>query len=802
MAEFERAQVTLEFDKIIELLADCATTEGAALLARNLTPTDNLARLRKMQTETTDAKAMAVVRGAPSFDGVRDVGDAVERAEKGAALSAKELLEIAGVLRAARRVQEYGAECEKTNSLSERFARLLPAKALETKILRAIVSEDMIADEASPALADIRRHIRHIGTRMREQLQTYISGNTYSKYLQENIITMRSGRYVIPVKSEYRGEIKGLIHDTSASGATVFIEPFAVVEANNELREYERKEAREIERILADLSATCAEVGDAILLNYHNLTELAFLFAKAELSARMDATEVTFDTGHSLSLVRARHPLLPKETVVPITLSLGDEFDTLVITGPNTGGKTVSLKTVGLFVLMAQAGLHLPADESSHLCVFSRVLADIGDAQSIEQSLSTFSSHMVNIVDITARVDAQSLVLFDELGAGTDPIEGAALAVSVLEYVQRKGALCVATTHYAELKAYALETSRFCNASCEFDVETLRPTYRLLVGTPGKSNAFAISEKLGLAKQIVDRARHFVSGEEKHFERVLAKLERSRGEMEQKKAEAEALLAATEAARKQEEADLARRMAEAQKEIERAKREAEQLLTSARATSEFVFAELAAAKKAKDKAGYAERLDEARRAVKRSLRETDLNLPDLDASAARPEGYTFSRPLQKGDKVWVCDLGCEGEVLAPPDRSEMVQIRAGVVKTKTPLSNLMFAADVRLKKAAAPERSKYRTVRKKDTEYDISRSFSMELDLRGKNGEEGWMATDKYLDEAVLAGMQVVHLIHGKGTGALRKALWEFLRRDSRIKSFRIGAYGEGDGGVTVVELK
>lgn len=803
MTDFERAQKTLEFDKIIEMLADCAMTDGAKTMARRLTPCDNLARLRRLQSETTDAKKMAVVRGAPSFEGVRAIEDAVERAVKGAALTPRELLDCAGVLRATRRVQDYGAETTE-GSLVERFARLLPNRRVEDRITRALPAEDMVADEASPALSDIRRGIRRMAQKMRDQLQTYISSNTYSKYLQENIITMRGGRYVIPVKSEYRGEIKGLIHDTSASGATVFIEPFAVVEANNQLRELERKEAREIERILAELSALVAEIADSLLLNYQNLTELAFLFAKAELSVRMDATEAIFTPDRGLSLVRARHPLLDPKKVVPITISLGEEWDTLVITGPNTGGKTVSLKTVGLFVLMAQSGLHLPVEESSRLCVFSQVLADIGDAQSIEQSLSTFSSHMVNIVSITERVGEASLVLFDELGAGTDPVEGAALAIAVLEFVQRRGAMCVATTHYAELKAYALETPRFCNASCEFDVETLRPTYRLIVGTPGKSNAFAISEKLGLHQQIVDRARHYVSGEEKTFEKMLARLDRSRAEMEKKRREAEQLLAETEIARKREEAERAQRMAETQREIDRARREAEQLLTSARATSEFVFGQLEQAKKAQEQAGFADRLDEARRAVKRSLRETDLNIDPLhtEETPARPADYKLVRPLQKGDAVWVCDLACEGTVLTPPDKSGQVQIQAGVVRTKRSVDLLMFASDVK-KPKQKPERSKYRnTEHKHSATYDIARTFSVELDLRGKNGEEGWRMTDKYLDDAVIAGVPSVRLIHGKGTGALRKALWEFLRVDARVKGYRLGAYGEGDTGVTVVELK
>ena len=590
---FEKAIKTLEFDKIRQMLSDVAPTEGSKAMAAELMPSESIAEVRTLLAETDAAKAMQSLKGMPPFYGIADVTDSLERADKGAVLSTRELLDICSVLRAARGLREYAnlSHSEET-ALTEYFTRLTPNKYLEEKISRCIQSEDMISDAASEKLADIRRHIRIENSRVRDILQKYITSPEYSKHLQDQIVTMRDGRYVIPVRAESKNEIKGLVHDTSASGATLFIEPLSVVEANNNLRVLETKERDEIERILSELSAEASAASGGILTNYENITLLAFIFAKSQLSLKMEASAPKISDKYELEIFEGRHPLLKTEKVVPINVSLGKKFDTLIITGPNTGGKTVALKTIGLFALMAGAGLHIPASENSTMCVFSDVLADIGDEQSIEQSLSTFSAHMVNIVDILSRINGRTLVLLDELGAGTDPVEGAALAVSILEAVRESGALCAATTHYAELKSYAISTKGVCNASCEFDVETLRPTYRLIIGTPGRSNAFAISEKLGISKDIIQRAQRYVSGEDKRFENVIEQLEKTRIEAEKAKSEAEKLLAEAKKERLDTEqlTDSLRKQAE--KELEKARATAVRTVESAKASSAFIFEQM------------------------------------------------------------------------------------------------------------------------------------------------------------------------------------------------------------------
>ncbi len=799
MADFSRALYTLEFDKIRGLLADCATTEGAKELAARLTPSADEGRVRHAQRQTSDAKRLVQSKGAPSFGRIIDVQNAVDRAEKGATLSQKELLMAANILTTARHVRDYG-EADRTypTCLDEIFSRLFVLRSLEQTIRRALPSEDTVADEASPTLADLRRKMRNANQKIKDTLAQY-TGGVRSRYLQENIVTQRNGRYVIPVKAEYKNEIKGLLHDTSASGATVFIEPMAVVDANNELCELARKEQREIERILAELSAECVSVATELKLNYQNLTELAFLFAKAELSFRQNANEVAFSSDRTVRLTRARHPLLSPKTVVPIDIYLGQDYDTLVITGPNTGGKTVTLKTLGLSVLMAQSGLHICAEESSTLPIFDGVRADIGDEQSIEQSLSTFSAHMTHIVKILAEITPDSLVLFDELGAGTDPIEGAALAVAILERVRESGALCAATTHYAELKMYALDTPGVKNASCEFDLATLRPTYRLIIGSPGKSNAFAISERLGLPPEIVARANALVSGDSKRFETVIGALEAERVEMEKNRREAQQLRAQM----KKKEETLAQRLAEesakTERELEQARAKASQMLAGARAASDAIFAELDALKKKRESEALAQALEESRRMVRRTLRETDVDVdPVLDAQA---ENYVLPRPLRVGDRVILKNIQKEGEVVSIAERGDAVTVRTGSLLTKTKQSNLMLAQDAVAKPLSKPQRSQRRTP-PAAAQIAVSRNFSYEIDLRGEYGEDAWVRVDKYLDDAMLSNMKSVRLVHGKGTGALKRALWERLKTDPRVKSYRLGAYGEGDLGVTVVELK
>ncbi len=787
-----KALTTLEFDKILEMLAAVCQTEGAAETARKLTPTSDIEKVKLRQQHTTDAKTLIGLKGLPSFGRIKDIRDSVERAEKDAVLSLRELLDCAAVLRTARTLLDY-VRSDRTpeTSLGVIFERLTPNRALEEKITRSIVAEDFVADEASPELAEIRRKKRNTDAKIKDILQRYTSGQ--SKYLQENIVTTRGGRFVVPVKAEYRNEVKGLVHDTSASGATVFIEPMAVVEANNELRELEVKEAREIERILRDLSAGIAVSAQTMDLDYLNITELAFIFACGELSYQMDASQPKISDKKIIELYRARHPLLDKKTVVPVSITLGRDYRMVVITGPNTGGKTVTLKTLGLFALMTQAGLHIPAEDTSVMGVFDEVFSDIGDEQSIEQSLSTFSSHMKGIVVIMDKMTENSLVLFDELGAGTDPVEGAALAMSILEETRETGALCAATTHYAELKAYALETDGVVNASCEFDVETLRPTYRLVIGTPGKSNAFAISEKLGLSPVIVARAERFVDTGSRNFENVISKLEETRRALEKEKAEAAESRRIFEADRAKTEEELKKKLAGAEKEAERMRKKAQELLEGARATADFVVAELEKAKKEKDSERFGDAIAEAKKNARQRMREFDDRVNPV-GNADDDEDYVLPRPLKKGDVVRHRNLGTQGVVLDDPDKNGNMNVRMGAVKMRVSEKDLRLIED-------AEEAKKAEQKREARARAQVTKSFKLECDVRGMTGEEAWFTVDQYIDSAVVAGVHQATVIHGKGTGALRNYLHNQFKHDKRVKSFRVGAYGEGDFGVTVLEL-
>ncbi|MBQ9784538.1 MAG: endonuclease MutS2 [Clostridia bacterium] len=790
----EKTLNTLEFDKICAMLADCAPTEGARAKAYRLTPTDDVTDVLRRLRRTTDARKLSDIKGMPPFGSVSDVSEACERAAKGAMLSTRELLEVGRLLHSARALSDY-IKINKPfdTSLDDLFATLLPNRHLEEGITRSILSEDMIADEASRELAEIRRKIRDANNRIKETLQHYISGS-YSKILQESIVTLRNGRYVLPIKAECKNDIKGLIHDTSSSGATVFIEPMAVVDANNELRMLQSREEHEIEKILFALSADVSAASESLRINYHSITDLAFYFACGELSARMHACEAKISGQQRVDLHRARHPLIDPKRVVPINVGIGGDCDTLIITGPNTGGKTVTLKTVGLFALMTQAGLHIPADPESEICVFSRVLVDIGDEQSIEQSLSTFSSHMVNIVRVMNEVDDRSLCLFDELGAGTDPVEGAALAVAVIESVRAAGALCLATTHYTELKTFALDTPGVQNASCEFDVSTLKPTYRLMVGTPGKSNAFAISQKLGLPESIIELAKQHVNSDHVRFEEVIEQLEAARLEADRNREAAEKLRMEYEQMKLDAEREIKSRFFEAERRIEQDRKKAQQMLDSARLSSEFVFEQLEKAKKAEEEKRLAEELDQTRRAVRKIIRESDEKINPVEEKTN--EKYVLPRDLKAGDKVYIVNIDKEGVLLETPDKSGSVLVQAGILKTRTKLSNLQLIE----------EKPQFISGKQKKPASEfhahVNRDFHDEIDLRGLLGDEAWLAVDKYLDEAVIANFPKVRLIHGKGTGALKKALWQHLKGDRRVASFRLGAYGEGDGGVTVVELK
>ncbi len=790
----EKTLSTLEFDKIRTMLADLCPTKGAAEEALRLCPDDRVEIILRRQMRTTDARRLLDTKGLPPFGSVVDMGDICERAIKGATLTPRELLEAAILLRSSRALLDYiRANKLFETSLDEIFERLLPNRPLEDKIFRSIISEEMISDEASGTLADIRRKIRASNARIKETLAKYISGS-YSKYLQENIVTQRSGRYVVPVKIEYRNEVKGLIHDTSSSGATVFVEPMAVVEANNELRMLESKEAHEIERILSDLSASIAGFAPSILLNYRNITELAFVFGCANLSEKLDARAPIINEDRVCRLINARHPLIDKQKVVPITVAIGGEYDTLIITGPNTGGKTVTLKTLGLFALMAQAGLHLPLDEGSSVCIFEKVLVDLGDEQSIEQSLSTFSSHMVTIVSIVNERNDRSLVLFDELGAGTDPVEGAALAVAVIEDMRSAGALCAATTHYTELKTYAMDTEGVCNASCEFDVETLRPTYKLIIGAPGKSNAFAISKKLGLPDYIVERADSYVAGENRAMERILGELDAARQAAEKERDEAARMRREYESYRADAEKILAERLQTSERELERARAKAGAMVESAKRSADYIMEEMDKLRKARESEKLSEELARARRDIRDHMRNHSDSYDPIENRV--DENYVLPRPLVRGDEVFIVSLSKKAVVTDVSDRSDKVGVQAGIIKTKVDISDIrLVESEIQVVSSGQKKKaSSYRAT--------MSRDFRDEIDLRGMTGDEAWGKVDKYFDEAQIAGFHNVRLIHGKGTGALKKALWELLKKDKRIASFRIGQFGEGDGGVTVVELK
>ena len=788
---------TLEYDKIINMLIDCASTEGAKARAASLVPTDDFETVVLRQKRTDDAKRLINAKGYPAFSAQERVVPAAERAYKGAILSPQELLEIASLLRSARAVIDYSsADRTFETSLDEIFTRLMPCRELENNITRSIISEDMIADEASPALADIRRKVRLANNKIKDTLQSYVGGARI-KYLQENIVTMRNGRYVIPVKAEYRNEIKGLVHDTSSSGATLFIEPISVVEANNELKTLAAEEEREIERILASLSADCGNACSIISINYHSITELAFYFACATLAIQMRAEMPKIVNNRVIELKRARHPLIDRHKVVPIDVSIGEGYDTLIITGPNTGGKTVTLKTLGLFVLMAQSGLQIPALESSTLGIFGEVLVDIGDEQSIEASLSTFSSHMVNVADILGRVSDRSLVLFDELGSGTDPIEGAALAISILEHTAKCGALTAATTHYAELKVYALETAGVQNASCEFDIETLRPTYRLIVGTPGKSNASAISEKLGIPEGIITRAGQLIKRENKNFEDVIERLDTSRIEMEKERAEAERLRSEFELFKKNAEDELKRKIARSEEEIAKQTLKARQILDSARASSEFIFRQLEDLRKQEDKDKRAEMMASAREEMRKRMRESESLMTGVDIrELVEDDNYKLPRPLKVGDKVFLTTIKKEGVVTALADKKGQISVTSGILKTKVTEDKLrLIDGNVKYVSDTTPK------VNEGKVKKSITSTFKPEIDVRGMIGDDAWFVVDKYIDDAVLAGMPTIRIIHGKGTGALRAALWKYFKSDRRIKSYRHAEYGEGDAGVTVITL-
>lgn len=786
----EKSLNTLELPSVLKMLADQAVSAPAKEECLQLKPSEVPAEVNAKLQETSCACTMMTVRGSPSFSGIKDVRASLARADLGGALNTRELLDIAGVMRTARLVRGYLAEdgVGKTK-IDSLFNALRANKFLEEKISTSIAAEDEITDAASPDLADIRRKMRAAAGRAREALQKIISSPSYAKALQESIITMRSDRYVVPVKSECRNVVPGLVHDISATGATLFIEPMGAVKANNELRELAAKEKLEIERILAELSADCAQHRLDIEEDYFMLVRLDVIFAKAKLSFALNCTEAASE-GEKIVLRRARHPLLNRDTAVPIDIELGNSFDTLVITGPNTGGKTVSLKTLGLLAAMNQCGLHIPASDGSTLPVFSHILADIGDEQSIEQNLSTFSAHMANIVSILEECDENSLVLFDELGAGTDPAEGAALAVSIIEHVRRKGAMTAATTHYTELKLYATNEPGVLNASCEFDVETLRPTYRLLLGIPGKSNAFAISGRLGLREDIIEDARRRVSSDNATFEATVEKLEQTRLQLEKDRDEERRKL--REAEENAKKAALLR--AELEVRLEKAdlksRREAEQILADARNTAERVFAELDEMKKQLNEEDDAQRINEARNELRRKLNAAGDKLNPVFKTE---DNRVSAREIRAGDVVEIKSMGMKAEVVYV-SQDRVLTLKAGMMTVSAKENEVLLLEGVKIKPPKKQTSSGCVTLR--------AAPVHAELDLRGMECIEAVATAEQYIDSAVMAKLSPIRIIHGKGTGALRTAIHQMLKRNKSVKSFRLGVFGEGESGVTIVELK
>lgn len=791
----------LEYNKILDKLADMTTSVLSRDRVLRLTPSKDIQEIKCLQQETSEAVSMIIRKGSAPIGGLKDIRNALKRAEIGAVLSPKELLEIATILKISRHMKNYAGEDRKplADGKEEQYPLLDPLieqlqilKKLEENITSCIISEEEISDQASSELANIRRQMRNINNKVKDILNGITHSSKYQKYLQEGIVTMRGDRYVVPVKSEYKSHVPGIVHDSSASGATLFIEPMAVVEANNQLRELTIKEKKEIERILAELTGMVCEHLESIKTNAEIIVELDFIFAKAKLSLEWNAVEPAVNEQGYLNIKKARHPLLDPKTVVATDIYLGKDFDTLVITGPNTGGKTVTLKTIGLFTLLAQSGLHVPANDGTEIAVFSKIFADIGDEQSIEQSLSTFSSHMTNIVRILGQVDEHSLVLFDELGAGTDPVEGAALAMSILEYLHQVGARTAATTHYSELKLFALSTPGIKNAACEFDVETLRPTYKLLIGIPGKSNAFAISQRLNLDSHIIERAKEFISQEDVKFEDIISNLEKNRQIAEQEKEKA--IRYKQEAQQLKDELEAQREKLRSQREklLEEARREARIIIHQAKEEAEQVIKELRRLQEEREQAEQNKAIEEARLKLKKRADKIDESL----AKSTMPRKRYAKPPknLKPGDPVEITTLGQKGNVISTPDSNGEVQVQVGIMKINVHISNLKLVQE------NTNDIIKSTGVGK----IGMSKSshLSTELDIRGQVIDDAVLNADKFLDDATLAGMKQVTIIHGKGTGALRSGIHNMLKRHRHVKSFRLGKYGEGESGVTLVELK
>ncbi len=794
--EMDKYLKTLELDKILNMLAEHTSNDKTREMALKIRPDCDLERVKYETLKTSQALNLSIQFGTPAFINFKDICSTVNRAKSGAIISLRDLLDISVMLRQIKSLSDWYNHCENTETeLSYLFSRLMPNDWLLEKLERSIVSEDEIADAASSELAAIRRKINRSQLHLRETLDKMIKSQSVQKCLQDTIITLRDGRYVLPVKSEYRGQISGLIHDTSSSGQTIFVEPMAIVEANNDIRLLESKEQEEIERIIRELCSDCGSYADILCDNYNVVTELNLYFAKANLAAAMNASLPEITNNGIIKLKKARHPLIDKNKVVPINLDLGGAYQSLIITGPNTGGKTVALKTAGLMCAMIMCGLLVPVADGSSISVFENILVDIGDSQSIEQNLSTFSSHTNKVIEILKLANSSSLILLDELGSGTDPVEGAALAVSVIESLMKSGAKLMVTTHYQELKIFALETDNVENASCEFDIETLRPTYRLIVGSPGKSNAFAISESLGMPKYIIERAKSRVSEENSRLENVIEKLEISRSDLEKQKDEIKALKAESETNALKLRTELESIERTKADELEKARLRAMSIIESTKATSNELIDELEKLRKEKDKKDFSKNVSEIKSKSKQSFNKMYDKANPVEKRDLNKD-YVLPRKLKRGDTVYVVDLDKKGIISGEPDGSEFVFVQMGVMKTKMKVSRLRL---VEAEKVTYGNKS-VRKIGKVGGK--IERRGTMELDIRGCACDDGIYQLDSFLDSAVMSNISTVTIIHGKGTGLLRKAVHKRLKEHPSVKSFRLGVYGEGEDGVTIVELK
>lgn len=783
---------TLELDLILEKLANECSCDDAKELALALKPSTDMSEAELLLTQTEDAFSLLARFGGPSFSGLKNVNNPLHRANAGGSLNPKELLDIAYCLRSMRTLDEWHNHCSGVRtSLDFFFEGITVNKYLENKIFTCIINEEEISDKASETLNDIRRKIRSKENSIREKLDSMIHSSHYQQYLQESIVTQRNGRFVVPVKAENRGNVPGLVHDTSSTGATVFVEPASVVDANNDIKVLQGKERDEIMRILFELSAEAGEFAQSIKHSFDSAVMLNLIFAKAHLAYKMKATKPLLNNEGIIHIKKARHPLIDAKKVVPTDIKLGDEYDTLVITGPNTGGKTVSLKTLGLLTAMSMCGLLIPASDRSRISVFDKILVDIGDEQSIVQSLSTFSSHMVNIIDIMSKADSKSLVLIDELGAGTDPVEGAALAVSVIEHIRSKGAVIAATTHYAELKAYALDTAGVSNGCCEFDVETLRPTYRLLIGVPGRSNAFAISEHLGMDKTVVEHAKSIVNSDNRDFESVLEKLESSRQALEDERKVAEEMTARAKKIEEKAQSEKDKIETLKKRELDKAKREAEKLIEAAKRKSSEFLLELEKLKKEQNESNATEIARKTRRAVKSQMGEMDELINPAELADNWDYDYKLPREPKVGDRIVIKGIG-EGEVVEVGDK---LLVKSGLLKTRVKLSDIMIL-DKPKEKPKAIRHNVYRTSSRADADVKT------EIDMRGETVDEALGELSLFIDKCVLNNIEEIRIIHGKGTGALRAAVTDYLRTHPNISEYRLGKYGEGENGVTIAKVK